>query len=490
MKNFLIKVLILALTFVSNACKETQEISPTTTTTTGTTTTNTNTTTNNYISVNKWVHEVMTDAYFWYDQMPALTTLNTSQNPDDFFEKLVYKRETVDRFSGITDDIDALQQEFDGVNKIFGIRFALAYLDNTQTSIGLFLSYVIKGSPAEKVGLKRGDIITKVNGTQLTATNYSTIIGSSDTQTFTLGKVTNGSIVSDDANPVSITKAEVTEDPVAFYAIIDKPESGKKIGYLLYTQFIPGVDGVDASKYDNELRTIFGEFKAKGVNEFVVDLRLNGGGYISSAETLASLIGKNISTSNVFYQEQWNTKYQAYFTGKYGSDYFKHKFKAEPNNIGSQLSRVFVLTSQGTASASELVINGLRPYMNVITVGDHTYGKNLFGTLIGDDQKRWKWGMYVMLGQTANSRGESTYGTSSGISADYAIEDNVIPFRAFADDTEPLFQKVLQIIGVPVSQNPNVRIGAAKQVNRLSTEHFADDLKLNEKRMIRKGIDL
>ena len=58
------------------------------------------------------------------------------------------------------------------------------------------------------------------------------------------------------------------------------------------------------------------------------------------------------------------------------------RFLNEPNNIGANLSRVFVLTSEGTASASELVINGLKPYMTVITVGDHTYGKNLFGTLV------------------------------------------------------------------------------------------------------------
>ena len=110
-----------------------------------------------------------------------------------------------------------------------------------------------------------------------------------------------------------MTKAEVTENPVGFSAVIDKSQYGKKIGYLVYTQFVPGTD-TSPTLYDDQLRKIFGDFKAQGVNELVLDLRFNGGGYISSAETLASLIGKNISTSKVFYKEQWNENYTAYLS--------------------------------------------------------------------------------------------------------------------------------------------------------------------------------
>ena len=435
-----------------------------------------------FSDINAWVYGEMKDAYFWSSDMPAQTTLDATANPSDYFEKLIYERATVDRFSGITDDIDALQKEFNGVSKIFGIQYQIAAPDQSSSNVGLYLSYVVKGSPAETAGLKRGDIITKVDGQQLTNANYATLLRNSDTHSFTLGTLDGTTLTSDDKNTFNVTKAEVNENPVGFSTIIDKSKYGKKIGYLVYTQFVPGTD-TSPKVYDDQLRKAFGNFKAQGVNELVLDLRFNGGGYISSAETLASLIGKNISTSKVFYKEQWNEANTAFLKKSKGASALDHDFLAEPNNIGSQLDRIFVLTSQGTASASELVINGLKPYMTVITVGDHTYGKNLFGTLVSDEQKRWNWGMYVMLGQTANANGESDYGNVNGIAANYMVDDNVIPYRSFGDDNETLFSKVLNVMGVPVG--PNARLGATVRVKPLASEFLKDNLETNAKRMIK-----
>lgn len=435
-----------------------------------------------FSSINSWIYEVMQDAYFWSKEMPAQGTLDARANPADYFEKLIYKRSTVDRFSGITDDIESLQKEFNGISKIFGIQYQLAAVDQNQSNIGLFLSYVVKGSPAEAAGLKRGDIILKVNGQALTTGNYATLLRSSDNINFNLGKLDGTALVADNQKTYSMTKAEVTENPVGFSAVIDKSQYGKKIGYLVYTQFVPGT-GASPTLYDDQLRKIFGDFKAQGVNELVLDLRFNGGGYISSAETLASLVGKNISTSKVFYKEQWNENQTAIYQKESGLNALNHSFLSEANNIGDNLNRVFVLTSEGTASASELVINGLKPYMTVITVGDHTYGKNLFGTLIGDDKKRWNWGMYVMLGQTANANDESDYGTASGIAPSYQVDDTMIPFRSFGDDNETLFSKVLNVMGIPASTS--ARVGATARVKPLSGEFLKDNLQTSEKRMIK-----
>lgn len=435
-----------------------------------------------FSSVNAWIYEVMKDAYFWSKEMPAQGTLDARANPTDYFEKLIYKRTTVDRFSSITDDIQSLQKEFNGISKIFGIQYQLAAVNQNQTNIGLFLSYVVKGSPAEAAGLKRGDIILKVNGQMLTNGNYATLLRSSDNINVSLGKLDGTTLVADDQKTYSMTKAEVTENPVGFSAIIDKSKYGKKIGYLVYTQFVPGTDA-SPTLYDDQLRKIFGVFKTQGVNELVLDLRFNGGGYISSAETLASLVGKNISTSKIFYKEQWNENYTALNQKEKGPNALNHNFLNEPNNIGANLGRVFVLTSEGTASASELIINGLKPYMPVITIGDHTYGKNLFGTLISDDKKRWNWGMYVMLGQTANANGESDYGTVNGIAATYPVDDSVIPYRSFGDDNETLFSKALNVMGIPVSTS--ARVGATVRVKPLSPEFLKDNLQTGDKRMIK-----
>lgn len=438
--------------------------------------------TSQYKSVNTWVYELMADAYFWEAYMPSFSSLDASISPTDFFEKLVYQRQTTDRFSLITNDIDALQSSFDGISKIYGIGYTVAYSDSSKANVALFLSTVVRNSPAEKAGFKRGDIIVKLNGQALTSANYSTLLTGNETLTFTFGnRDTSGVITS--GKEISVTRAEVTENPVAFSAIIDKSAWGKRIGYLVYNQFIPGTND-EPTKYDDELRQIFSNFKTQGINELVLDLRFNSGGYISSAEVLASLIGKNISTSKIFYKEQWNSRYQAYLEKMPNGSSLNHKFLSEANNIGSQLSRVIILTSNGTASASELVINGLTPYMTVVTIGEHTYGKNLFGSLFSDELERWKWGVYLMLGKTLNANGVSDYGTVSGIAPTYLKQDTSVPFLPFGDDNETLFNKALEIMGVTTSTT--TRQAATQTINRLSGEQLKENWFSREKPLIKK----
>ncbi|WP_414617473.1 S41 family peptidase [Dyadobacter sp. 32] len=452
------------------SCKD-KDISPADETGTSATTT----------SVNQWIYEVMNDAYFWYKTMPAAATLDKTIDPEAYFEKLVYQRSTTDRFSMVTDDVDALQAEFNGVSKIFGIGYSLSYLDDSKTNMGLFLNLVVKGSPAEAQGLKRGDIVVKINNTSITATNYQTLFGSGETASFTMGTLSNGKITAT-STVISVTKAEVSEDPVVFSTVISKPDYGKTIGYLVYTQFVPGT-ALDENKYDNELRQVFADFKSQGVNELVLDLRFNSGGYISSAETLASLVGKGISSSKIFYKEKWNDKYTSYWQKMNGANALNYNFLNETNNIGSNLSRVFVLTSTGTASASELVINCLKPYMDVVTIGEHTAGKNLFGSLISDEEKRWKWGVYMMLGQTSNANDQSDYGTVNGMTPTYLVEDSSVPYKAFGDESETLLRKALDVMGIPASNGG--RLAPSLTVERLLKESLRDNLHPGEKRMIK-----
>lgn len=471
LKFIKISIVFAAAIFLSSCSKN--EVDPTTTAVDNT----------DYSNINSWLYDVMEDAYFWYSDMPAKNSLTATENPTDYFENLVYKRATVDRFSMVTDDIDALENEFNGISKVFGISYSLSYLDNGKVNIAAFVNYVVKSSPAETAGLKRGDIILKINGSQLTATNYVSLLGSTETATFTLGTLSGDAIV-ESTTTAAITKAEVSEDPVVYSTVISKPDYGKTIGYLVYSQFVPGTTA-DSERYDNELRDAFAKFKTQGVNELVLDLRLNSGGYLSSAETLASLIGKGASSSKVFYSEVWNDKYTAYWKQNYGADALNYKFLNEANNIGSNLSRVFVLTSGNTASASELVINGLKPYMDVITVGENTAGKNLFGSLISDDQNRWTWGVYLMLGQTANANGESDYGTVNGMTPTYYVEDSQIPYKPFGDENETLFRKALDVMGIPAPTN--TRLAASKNSDRFVKLFLHDNLEIKNNLMIRKN---
>jgi carboxyl-terminal processing protease len=263
---------------------------------------------------------------------------------------------------------------------------------------------------------------------------------------------------------------------VHFWKVIEK--GNKKIGYLVYTQFL--------ANYDTKLKSVFGEFKTAGVNELVLDLRTNGGGSVATADILSSLIVKNLNTNNITHSDQWN----ANIAKKYPSVATPTKFSNQPNNLGT-LNRLFVLTSTGTASASELIINSLRPYMDVIIVGEHTYGKNVASITIKDENNpiRWKWGMQPIVLKTVNSKGESAYGTKDGFSPDYLVKDNVYPYKPWGDESEPLFKKALEVItGVAIPVDASV--SARRSVRELNTQildlHVSENPAANSKDMFVK----
>ena len=126
--------------------------------------------------------------------------------------------------------------------------------------------------------------------------------------------------------------------------------------------------------------------------------------------------------------------------------------------------------------------------MDVITIGEHTYGKNLFGSLVSDDQSRWKWGIYVMLGQTANVNNQSDYGTVNGMPPTYEVKDAVIPYKAFGDENETLLRKALDVMGIPAPTG--TRLAATKQVESFIGESLKDNAIAREKRMIKSNPSL
>ncbi|CAH0995793.1 hypothetical protein EMA8858_01920 [Emticicia aquatica] len=471
MKTFWIKLLVISVLLNFIACKK-DTLEPTDNTT--------NTTNSPNEAANSWVYDQMKEWYLWADLLPEkaktdLTLVTGKDGENDikkyYFYSLLNDYPNTDRFSWINENITDLTNSLGGVSTSFGFTRTAVYLDNTQTTVGFFVSYVILNSPAEKAGMKRGDIILTINGTQIDKNNYATLLASTETATFGLGELKNGAFVSS-GKTLQATKAVVQNDPVHFWKVIEKGD--KKIGYLVYTQFI--------SEYDAKLKTIFGEFKAQGVNELILDLRLNGGGYISSADLISSLIVKNLNTNNIIHQDEWN----ANITKKYTSYSTPTKFSNQANNLGT-LNRLFVLTSNGTASASELVINSLRPYMDVIIIGDHTYGKNVGSITIKDASKpvRWSWGLQPIVLRTKNSKGESDYGTKDGFTPNYLVKDNIYPYKPWGDESEPLFKKALEVITgvtIPAEVTVNARRSTRELNSQVLELHESDnpDLKLKD----------
>jgi hypothetical protein len=423
------------------------------------------TTTTTNADVNNWIHQTMSSYYLWSTNMPAVSKTNLNLNPMNYFTSILYDYGTTDRFSWIDSSSSNLINQLNGVNKILGVKLNAFLVDNAKPDgdVALVIAYVLKGSPAEKAGMKRGDIILSVDDQTVTAKNYTTVL-QNETLKLGFGVYANNAFTSN-GKTLTLTKVELQTNPILTDTVFNW--AGKKVGYFAYVQFL--------TSFDDSLRAVFGRFKSKGVNELIVDLRYNGGGYVSSADLLTDLMVKDLGArvNKVMNKKVFNATYAEYLTKQNGTSAFITNFQNEANNIGD-LNRVFVLTSNGTASASELIINNLKPFMEVILVGDHTYGKNVGSFTITDDKNRWSYGLQPITFKIANSLDQSDYGTVNGFLPNIQVSDNVLPFKLLGDPAETLLSKALNIIG-PVAYKANSTSSNPKMIGSLIQKEAIGD---------------
>ena len=280
--------------------------------------------------VDSWILGNMKFWYYWNDKIPAKP--DTTLAPDQFFKSILNTfnattNPTGDRFSWINKSADDLKAGLSGEETTTGMEFKLFLREANSTDIIAKVLYVQRNSPAEKAGVKRGDIISSVNGTKLTTTNYSDVIfGEGTTKMYGFATIDNNKIVDSNVTK-SITAVVYQADPVYLDSVYTI--KGKKIGYLVYNQFVPGPNNTKTAAYDQQLRSVFGKFKGQGISELVLDLRYNPGGYVSSSTVLGSLIGKGINSSKLFYRKEYNAtltpEYQAYDKNN-GTDSFNGFF--------------------------------------------------------------------------------------------------------------------------------------------------------------------
>ncbi|WP_341228169.1 S41 family peptidase [uncultured Arcticibacterium sp.] len=389
--------------------------------------------------VNNWIYSSMKSYYYWEKEMVDLSQTDLAIEPDSYFKSLLFEQGETDRFSVMYASADALTNSLNGLNSIFGFSYKPFYADVARTRITFSISNSLKNSAAERLEIKRGDFITKVNGETITVDNYGTILKDLETATLTMG-VYVGQEVVDSKKTLEITKELTQTKAVQHYEIINI--GGKKVGYFAYNQFL--------TSSDKDVNQAFGEFKSQGIDELVVDFRYNPGGYISSAEIISSLIVKDINTSNLMTRQVWNEEQMASKPASSFETYFSTSNSSAGGTLNTleTLDRVYFLVSNGTASASEMVINNLKPYMEVILVGEHTYGKNVGSITIKDTQepKRWEWGMQPIVLKTFNAAGESDYGTKEGFAVDIEVQDAILPYKAFGDPDETLLYAALSDI--------------------------------------------
>jgi carboxyl-terminal processing protease len=424
--------LIVALLFGVSSCDDDDELNP-------------GVVNENNAHVNDWILENMDFWYLWSNELPGAPDKN--QAPDDFFQSLLSDD---DRFSWIQDNYKDLLNSLQGISKEAGFEYVL-YKEDDNNNVLAQLLYIKPSSPAENAGLKRGDAITHVNGQQLNTSNYQSVLSvlASSNYSITYKPLLIDNEAFDEPKTVSLTTVVYTENPNYLSKVIEI--DGKKVGYYVYNFFASGTDD-QTGVYDVEMENIFAGFKAKGITDLVLDLRFNSGGSEVSANNLASLIAPDPG-NKLFFRREYNTKVEDEILSDpgAGASFLQSMLTAKAQNIGSQLSgRVYILTGSRTASASELIINGLNPYLDVFLIGDVTYGKNVGSiSLYDEEDPRNTWGMQPIVVKVYNSLNQSDY--SNGFIPDIENKDNNLFIYPLGDTREELLSKALeQITGVPI----------------------------------------
>ncbi len=369
--------------------------------------------------------------------------LSSFSTPETFFD---YLKAPQDRFSILVPDFVELENALSGTTFNTGMEYGLLFYPDGSENIFGYVRYVLPNSDAAAKGVERGMIFNRVDGQQLTETNFSDLLAPLG---FTISLATfDGTDVFSTNESIELRKEEFTENPIQVAKTLDV--NGQKIGYLMYNAF--------TNEFDSQLNSAFAQFQSDGVSDLVIDLRYNGGGSVRTAIYLAGMItGQN--SGEIFYTEEWNEDRQEEYAE---NGLFVNSFINGGEAINSlNLSKVYVLTSSRTASASELVINGLNPYIDVVQVGTNTTGKYQASFLLYDapapgfsrNQANLDhtYAMLPLVFQTANANGFT--GFDNGLVPDIELPEDYTNLGVLGEETEPLLAAAIaDITGIPAPQ--------------------------------------
>ncbi|MFI5131331.1 MAG: S41 family peptidase [Chitinophagales bacterium] len=380
------------------------------------------------------------DIYLWYSQIPSNFNGQTYADPNAIMTAIrAYSIEPgfsqpVDRWS-----FAVKQQEWDNVSSGSAQDFGMNVFFNAEGD--LRVRYVERSSPAGLAGIRRGWRITKINNsTNIATSNANFIIDAvynSQSSSFTFQKPDGSSV------DITLNGAAYQEHPVFFDSVYTT--GTKKLGYLVFNSFLG-----DTVEIYNEFQRVFAKFAQQNVDEVAIDLRYNGGGYVSVQQKLANYLVNSSANGQLMMKEQFNDKYSQ----------FNETFNFQ--KLGSvNLNRVFFIVSSNTASASELLINNLKPYMNVMLVGpSKTYGKpvGFFPIPVGD------WYIFPVSFRSTNKNGEGNY--FDGIALNSQVADGLD--KNWGDVTESAFASVVKYVSTgtfrmastdPYKESPQVSAG-------------------------------
>lgn len=337
----------------------------------------------------QFVLDAMRDIYFWYELLPENVDLSQHASPEELLAFLI-SFQPLDNFSFITSAQSDAQ--FFGEGQFEGFGFSTRF----EAADDLRFTRVFTDSPAAQAGFRRGQRILELDGRTIAEIEanegLSAVFGRSPLE-FTIQEPA-GNVLP----PVSVSHDIVTINPLPQWRVIDM--GGVPVGYVEFATFVSTADPV--------FSTVFSDFSTAGVTDVIIDMRYNGGGLVNTARLLGDYLGGSVP-GLIFSQTVFNSKNTAFNEIDF--------FDQIANSIN--LSRLVVIATSGTASASELVINSMDPHTDVTIVGDTTFGKPVgqIGVLFCEKILR------AIAFETLNSISEGGY--FDGLSVDCPVQDDL-----------------------------------------------------------------
>lgn len=423
---------------------------------------------------NSFAKDILETYYYWNNEISKdLSKLdpNTNSDPISTVEEIRYHDGTnqIDKWTMLTNKMDEFTSGMEGVSTTYGYTPKVYLLREGSNEVIAAVAFVSKGSPAEKAGLKRGDLIYKIDGKTLTTENYIDLFYSSQIK-LSMAKLVGNTITP--TTDLSLTAVKMYENPILCDSVYNF--DGKKVGYLAYSSFDKGSIP--------ELINICKDFKSEGIKELVLDLRYNGGGYVITENVLASMFAPqtNVTNKDIFEKEDFNDFFTEYYKQEGIST--ETRFETEYNyndidlhvstkdaNIG--LEKIYGIITGNSASASEALLSGLMPYMDIELIGEQSHGKYCTGWMLAAEdayktvpQAIKDWGIYVMVSIYKNANDETPC-MPNGLTPDVKAEDNPLETYQLGDVNEAMLKVALQRAGKVYTESrtqetftPNLKI--------------------------------
>lgn len=456
-----------------------------------------------YYEINQKVDGYLSEYYLWNTEYKTLSR-DFSENYKDFFEKNLKKMTTntldlkpytgsdgltyyalysyIETLSNLTASSAKQSKVATGsalVDKELEYNFGFTGLtpvglgsDATTTYVGFCVKGVFPGSSADKKGIKRGDFIVTMSNKDITRDNweqyYYDLMLPESASTLSLGVCEYKNSAFTEEQSVSVSSAATYCNPV-IYTKVDTI-GDHRIGYLVYNSF--------EASFDEELYDVFKTFKSKNITDIVLDLRYNGGGYTISANLIGSCIAAENCRGKVFTSLRYNAERMKKRNNQredenfYYPSYPNYDINLKDGGLG--LTKVYVLVSGNTASASELVINSLRGIdVDVVLIGEQTEGKN-----VGMEYEEYEvdgttYRVVPITFQSYNAKGYGDY--QDGFTPNYVIDESdpngtgktFYVYRPYGSTDDPLYGKAVELITGATAGAKAAGIGR-KQSNSLA----------------------